>query len=134
VWGLRVKAAHRTDKGDTKVMSKRKKKIQPLVRLRALAVLARMRSRGESLSQAARAEQTTPRTVQKVVGKQLKREASGHYSPMPNDTLRRDLSVLGYDGYESVVVRSSKQARLSRSVFVEKVFWESVRAGALIVG
>ncbi len=29
------------------------------------------------------------------------------------DTLRRDLSVLGFDGYESVVVRSSKQAHLA---------------------
>lgn len=94
-------------------MSKRAKQAPTLVRLRGLAVLARMRNRGESLSQASRAEHTTPGTVRKIVGKQLKRDASGHYSPTPNDALRRDLSVLGYDGYEAVVVHSSKQARLA---------------------
>jgi hypothetical protein len=72
-----------------------------------------MRSRGESLSQAARFEHTTPRTVRKVVGKQLKRKASGHYSVTRGDTLRRDLSVLGFEGYEPVVVLSSKQAHLA---------------------
>ena len=76
------------------------------------AVLARMRSRGESLSEAARFEHTTPRTVRKVVGKQLKRGASGHYSATRSDTLRRELNVLGFDGYEPVVVHSSKQAHL----------------------
>lgn len=75
-------------------------------------VLARMR-RGESLSQAARAEHTTPSTVRKVVGKQLKRHASGHYRATRGDTLRRDLNVLGYDGYVPVTVHSSKQARLA---------------------
>jgi hypothetical protein len=84
-----------------------------LAQSRALAVLARMRSRGESLSQAARLEHTTPRTVRKVVGKQLKRDASGHYRATRGDTLRRDLSVLGFDGYEPVVTRSSKQASLA---------------------
>jgi hypothetical protein len=82
-------------------------------RLRALAVLARMRSRGESLSQAARLERTTPRTVRKIVGKQLKRGTSRRYSATRGDTLRRDLSVLGLDGYEPAVVRSSKQAHLA---------------------
>ena len=94
-------------------MPRDSRKVHRLVRLRALAVLARMRSRGESLSEAARLEHTTPRTVRKVVGKQLKRNASGRYSATRSDTLRRDLSVLGFDGYESVVVRSSKQAHLA---------------------
>ena len=89
------------------------KKVSRLVRSRALAVLARMRSRGESFSQAARIEHTTPRTVRKIVGKQLKRDASGHFSVTRGDTLRRDLSVLGFDGYQPVVVRSSKQAHLA---------------------
>lgn len=91
----------------------RRNQFQSPARLRALSVLARMRSRGESLSQAARLEHTTPRTVRKVVGKQLKRGSSGHYSATRGDTLRRDLSVLGFGGYESVVVRSSKQAHLA---------------------
>jgi hypothetical protein len=89
------------------------KKVSRRARSRALAVLARMRSRGESLSEAARLERTTPRTVRKIVGRQLKRGASWRYSATRGDTLRRDLSVLGFDGYEPAVVRSSKQAHLA---------------------
>ena len=91
---------------------------QSPTRLRALAVLARMRSRGESLSQAAHFEHTTPRTVRKFIAKQLKRDSSGHYHATRGDTLRRDLSVLGFDGYEPVVVRSSKQAQLASAHLV----------------
>ena len=94
-------------------MIRNNKKVRSLTRQYALAVLARMRSRGESLSQATRLEHTTLRTVRKVVGKQLKRGTSGRYSATRSDTLRRDLNVLGFDGYESVVVRSSKQAHLA---------------------
>jgi hypothetical protein len=89
------------------------KKATSLARSRAIAVLARMRSRGETLSQAARNERTTPRTVRKHVGKQLKRDSSRRYRATRGDTLRRDLSVLGFDGYEPVVVRSSRQAHLA---------------------
>ena len=77
-----------------------------------------MRSRGESLSQAARNERTTPLTVRKIVGKQLKRAPSGHYSASRGDTLRRDINVLGYEGYEPVVTRSSKQAQLASAHLV----------------
>lgn len=77
-----------------------------------LAVIARMR-RGESLSRAARLEHTCPRTVRKLVGKQLKRDASGHYSATRSDRLRRDINVLAYDGYEPVSIRSSKQAHFA---------------------
>lgn len=94
-------------------MRKNKKTVHPVARSRALAVLARMRNRGESLSEAARNKHTTPRTVLKAVGKQLKRSSSGRYSATSGDTLRRDLNVLGFDGYEPVVVRSSKQAYLA---------------------
>ncbi len=94
-------------------MPRKKKKVGHAARLRALAVLARMRSRGESLSQASRLEHTTPRTVQKLVGKQLRRGISGRYSATSGDTLRRDLSVLGLEGYVPVTVRSSKQAQLA---------------------
>lgn len=75
-------------------------------------MLARIRH-GESLSQAARFEHTTPRTARKILGKQLKRGSSGHYSATRGDTLRRDIYVLGQDGYVPVVVRSSKQAQLA---------------------
>lgn len=84
-----------------------------LARQRALAVLARMRSRGELLTPAARTEHTTPRTVVRIVGKQLRRGASGRYSATSGDTLRRDLSVLGFDGYGPTTVRSSKHAQLA---------------------
>lgn len=94
-------------------MARNNKKVHHPARRRALAVLARMRSRGESLSQAARLEHTTARTVRKLVGKQLKRGPSGRYSATHGDTLRRDLSVLGFDGFEPVVVHSSKQAQLA---------------------
>jgi hypothetical protein len=94
-------------------MPRDNKKLHHPARPRALSVLARMRSRGESFSQAARLEHTTPRTVLKLVGRQLKRGTSGHYSVTHGDTLRRDLSVLGFDGYVPVTVRSSKQAQLA---------------------
>ncbi len=68
---------------------------------------------GEAFSQAARAERTTLRTVRKHVGKQLKRGASGHYRATRNDTLRRDINVLGYDGYEPTVTRSSRHTHLA---------------------
>jgi hypothetical protein len=92
-------------------MPRKKQKANYAARRRALAVLARMRSRGESLSEATHLEHTTPRTVLKLVGKQLRRGASGHYSATSGDTLRRDLNVLGPDGYVPVAVRSSKQAQ-----------------------
>jgi hypothetical protein len=83
-----------------------------LGRRRALAVLARMR-RGQSLSDAAGAEHTTARTVRKLIGKQIRRGASGRYSATRSDTLRRDISVLGFNGFEPISVRSWKQAQLA---------------------
>lgn len=94
-------------------MGKKRTNVNYPARRRALAVLARMRSRGESLSQAARLEHTSPRTVRKEVGKQLKRGISGRYAAIRGDTIRRDLNVLGSDGYVPVAVRSSKQAHLA---------------------
>jgi hypothetical protein len=94
-------------------MSKNNKKVQSRARRRALSVLARMRNRGESLSQAARFEHTTPRTVRKLLGKQLKRRSSGRYSATRSDTLRRDIYVLSSDGYVPVAVRSWKQTQLA---------------------
>ena len=94
-------------------MARKRSRRPSLKRQRALAVLARMRSRGESLTKAARLERTTPRTVRKILGKQLRRGASRRYSATRGDTFRRDLSVLGFDGYEPVVVRSSRQAHLA---------------------
>src|SRR5215813_6129838 len=103
---LRISHARRT--GNRQAVTRHQ-----LRRQRSLAVLARMRSRGESLSQAAANEHTTPREVRKHIGKQLTRGPTGRYVATSGDTLRRDLNVLGFDGYEPVVVRSSKQAHLA---------------------
>ena len=92
--------------------SMKRKNFQNPARLRALAVLARMRN-GESLSQAARLEHTTPRAVLNLIGKQIKRNKSGRYVATHGDTLRRDLNVLGFDGYEPATVYSSEQAHLA---------------------
>jgi hypothetical protein len=94
-------------------MPKKKQRTSQAARVRALSVLARMRRRGESLSEAARIEGTTPRTVLKIVAKQLRRSSSGRYSATSGDTLRRDINVFSWDGYVSVTVRSSKQAQLA---------------------
>ncbi len=91
----------------------KRKQFQSPARLRALAVLARMRSRGESLTEATAFEHTTTRGVLKYIGKQLRRSAAGRYLATRADTLRRDLSVLGLDGYQPAVVRSSNQAQLA---------------------
>jgi hypothetical protein len=80
---------------------------------RALAVLSRMRNRGESLSKAARAMHTTPSTVRSLVGKQLRRSTSGRYSATDSDRFKRELNVFGTEGYEPVTVRSSRQAHLA---------------------
>jgi hypothetical protein len=84
-----------------------------LTRQRALAVLARIR-RGESLSQAAHNEHTTARTVRQHVGSALIRHPqTSHFVAKSGDTFRRDINVLGFDGYVPVVVRSSNQAQLA---------------------
>lgn len=93
-------------------MPKKIRRLHQLARQRALAALARMR-RGKSLSQAARFEHTRPRTVLKFIGKQLKRKSSGRYTATRGDTLKRELNVLGFEGYVPVVVRSSNQAQLA---------------------
>jgi len=95
-------------------LSMEPKQFQSPARLRALSVLARMRSRGESLSHAARLEHTTPRTVHRRVGSALIRDPrTGRFSAKRGDTFRRDLNVLSFDGYVPVTVRSWKQAQLA---------------------
>lgn len=89
------------------------RKVSQSARRRALAALARMRSRGDSLTQASHASRTTPRSVLKLVGKQLKRNTSGRYSVTTGDALRRDINVLSAEGYVPVTVRSSKLPQLA---------------------
>lgn len=94
-------------------MAKGEKIKKQALRQRALAVISRMRRRGESLSKAARTLGTTPRTVRKLIGKQLRKTASGRYSVKESDRLTRELNVFGPDGYEIVSVRSFRQAQLA---------------------
>lgn len=94
-------------------MAKRKKKTNLAARRRALAVISRMRYRGDSLSKASRALRTNPRTVRKLIGKQLRRSRSGRYLVTEADRLKREINVFGVDGYEPVTVHSSKQAQLA---------------------
>ncbi len=89
------------------------KQFRSPARRRALSVLMRMRKRGESLSKAARAVRTTPRTVRRLVGGQLRRSASGRYSATSSDRLKREINVFGVEGYEPVTVGSSPQAQLA---------------------
>jgi hypothetical protein len=91
----------------------KRKESKSLARKRALAALSRMRTRHESLSKAARALHTTPRTVQKFVGRQLRQTPSGRYAPKSSDRLKREINVFGVEGYEPATVHSSKQARLA---------------------
>lgn len=105
MWPLRVK--------ELEDMRKNRKAQNP-ARLRALAALARMRRRGESLSEAARNEHTTPRTVRKHVGSALRRDKrTRHFVAKSGDTFRRDIYVLSSEGYVPVTVRSSKQTQLA---------------------
>lgn len=86
------------------------KKRQTRARRRALAVLARMRSRGESLSEASRNEHTAARTVRLHVGSALLRDPrTRRFVAKDGDTFRRDIYILGYDSYVPVTVRSSKK-------------------------
>jgi hypothetical protein len=95
-------------------MRRRQKKTQTAARRRALAVLARMRSRGESLSEAARNERTTTRTVRLHVGSALRLDPrTRHFVATGGDTFRRDIYVLGYDSYVPVTIRSSKKAQVA---------------------
>jgi len=91
----------------------KRKQFQSPARLRALSVLSRVRS-GASLSQASRLEHTTIRTVRRHVGSALIRgPRTGRYAAKRGDTFRRDVNVLGADGYVPVSLRSSNQARLA---------------------
>lgn len=72
-----------------------------------------MRTRHESLSKATRALHTTPKTVQKFVGRQLRKTPSGRYAPKSSDRLKREIYVFGAEGYQPVADASPRQAKLS---------------------
>ena len=95
-----------------KVHSEKKPKARRVLPKRVFAALARMRNRNESLTKAARAVHTTPRTVRTFAGKRLRRSASGRYLLMSH-RIKREIYVFGAEGYEPVTVGTFKQARLA---------------------
>jgi hypothetical protein len=76
---------------------------------KALTVLSRMRH-GESLSTAARAEHTTPDTVQRQVGAALRRDARGRYLATSSDRYVRRMKVLDERGVTVVEPVNSREA------------------------
>ncbi len=84
---------------------------QAEARERALATLALMRRERLSLTTAAKAEQTTPRTVKRYVGSAIRQESpGGHYRATTYDRIPRTLHVVTSEGMQAVAVRGSRQA------------------------
>ena len=77
----------------------RRPPIDPMAQQRAFEALNLMRrTEGLSLTRAAEAAQTTPRTIRKYVGRALIRRPSGRYAATPSDRLTRSLRLITRDG------------------------------------
>jgi hypothetical protein len=99
-------------------------------RNRAMHVLTRMR-RGESLSQAARAEHVKPTTVRRYVGSQFHQDASGkRWKPTKSDRLTVYLNVLTPQGRVAVPVRSSRERLLLARYEIALTKWRRGERGA----
>ena len=83
-----------------------------LARSAALEVLSLMRTKGLSLTKAAREAQTTRRTVVRYAHSALLKTDSGKYRATLTDRLERSLRFLTADGQITVTVRSSRKASL----------------------
>ncbi len=82
-------------------------------RERALATLALMRREKLSLTAAAKAEHTRPRTVQRYVGSALRQKRAGErYRPTTHDRIPRALQIVTPRGTRPVTVRNSRTASL----------------------
>src|SRR5690242_14321258 len=79
-------------------------------RERAIAAVTEMRARRLSLAQAARATQTTPRTVLRYARSALRRTPSGQYRARAADRLTRYIQFLTPTGPAEVAVRGSRAA------------------------
>jgi hypothetical protein len=88
----------------------RKSRNDPFARERALETLQLMRSKGDSLTRAAREAHTTPETVRKYVGQTLIRSKSGRYAATSSDRLTRRVWFLTTTGKVEVSVRGSRAA------------------------
>jgi hypothetical protein len=81
-----------------------------LARERALETLQLMRSKGYSLTRAAREAHTTSETTRKNVGRALKRSKNGRYAATASDRLTRRVWFLTQTGKVEVSVRGSRAA------------------------
>ena len=83
-----------------------------LARALALDALGMMRSKRQTLAQAAKEVGTTPRTVIKYTRPALSKTSSGRYRAKPSDRLLRQLYFLTADGPIVLDVRDSRKASL----------------------
>ncbi len=88
----------------------RKSRKDPLARERGFEVLQLMRSKGYSLTRAAREAHTTRETTRKHVGQALTRSKSGRYAATASDRLTRRVWFLTKTGKVEVSVRGSRVA------------------------
>ena len=82
-------------------------------RERALATLALMRREKLSLTAAAKAERTRPRTVKRYIRSALRQKSAGErYRPTTHDRIPRTLQIVTRRGTLPVTVRNSRTASL----------------------
>ncbi len=91
-----------------------------------------MRTKGLSLTRAARRAGTTLKTVLKYVGSALIRGSNGRYSATPSDRLTRHLFFLTKSGNVDVAVQGSRQAsRVGRYMAAVHLYLSTGDARAL---
>jgi hypothetical protein len=88
----------------------RKSRNDPFARERALEAVQLMRSKGFSLTRAAREAHTTPETTRNKVGQALIQSKNGRYAATASDRLTRRVWFLTPTGKEEVSVRGSRAA------------------------
>ncbi len=111
----RTKRTVRKSRGSSRRNAIPRSKREAEARNRALHTLARVR-RGESLSQAARAEHVKLATIKKYLGGQFHQDAPGkRWKPTKSDRLSARMNVLTPRGPMTVPVRGSRErTRLAR--------------------
>lgn len=103
---------------------------QTEIRIRAVHVLGRVR-RGESFSQAARAEHVKPATVRKYLGRQFRQDAPGkRWKPTKFDRLTFAMNVLTPLGATTVPVRGSRERNILGRYNVALRKWRENEPGA----
>lgn len=69
-----------------------------------------MRAKGLSLAQAAKQSGTTPKTMQRRIGRALKRRPDGRYAATKWDRIPRTMRFLTENGLIELILRDSRQA------------------------